>query len=473
MTTDNDRNVLEEVLDRGTIRVSVGDAEASSGLEGFFLDLSRALGAAVFGDPKAIELVEQDFPDSFDSVANGVVDVSAQGTIPNLARDASRGVDFSPVIFVSEQKVLVPDNSGIQSLAELSGLTVGTNSEANNQSLVNALSEGGVSGVETIVFNSNAELFAAYDAGEIDALFAPVARIVPEIPKLSDPDNQRILDEVVARTTAALVVDENQSEWADVVNWVTYTLIQAEEFGITSQNVDSFLNSENPAIRQFLGLEGNLGKALGLSNNFTVNVIKAVGNYEEVYQRNFDEDLIPRGLNALADDGGIFLSNPFAGIVQPEIDDITYDLSWEGENGYTMKGLFSFSSELEGSLITEDDLTDMQLAFFEPDGTLLQVFDYDFPNPDTSGEFNFNFDSATDLVLRTGESDTDTGFDLGIDFAAGESGIGFFTGEDDVPGFPAGIIALGDANPPNPTDPLDQGGEVVAFLAEPFEVSQV
>ena len=473
MTTDDDRNILEEVLERGTIRVSVMDTEAASGLEGFFLDLSRALGAAVFGDPKAIDLVEEDFPDSFDSVANGIVDVSAQGTIPNLARDASRDVDFSPTIFVSEQKLLVPDDSGIESLADLSGFTVGTNSEANNQSLINALSEDGVSGVETIVFNSTAELFAAYDTGEINAVFAAQASIVSEIPNLSDPDNQRILDETIARTTATLVVDENQSEWADVVNWVTYTLIQAEDFGITSENVDDFLDSEDPAIRLFLGLDGNLGEALGLSNDFTVNVIKAVGNYEEVYQRNFDEDLLPRGLNALVEDGGILLSNPFAGVVQPEIDDITYDLSWEGENGYTMKGLFSFSSELEGSLITEDDLTDMQLAFFEPDGTLLQVFDYDFPNPDTSGEFNFNFDSAIDRVLRSGESDTDTGFDLGIDFEGGETGISFFTGDDDAPGFPAGIIALGDTSTPFSTDPLDRGGEVVAFLAEPFEVSEI
>ena len=656
--------------------------------------------------------------------------MSAQGTIPNLARDASRGVDFSPVNFVSEQKVLVPDDSGIESLADLSGSTVGTTSEANNQILVNALSQAGVSDVETIVFNSTAELFAAYDAGEIDALFAAQTTIVSEIPNLSEPDNQRFLDEALARVPSTLVVDENQSAWADVVNWVTYTLIQAEEFGITSGNVDEFLNSDDPAIRQFLGLEGNLGGALGLSNDFTVNVIKAVGNYEEVYQRNFDEELIPRGLNSLADDGGILFSNPFAGVVQTEqvsdivtvgltpekqiategetfawnfsldqpapkgglslflpiianndpapgdveyfvdgssnisdfefvvtddvavgfnitisegateatlvseaiVDDITeideiativiadganyranpeqdrtnlvltefpvvsispeevtaaegetfawnfslnhpapkgglslflpitvnndpalgdvefnidgssnisefellamdngsasfnitiaegateatlvsevvvdnldeeteifttviadgadyranpaqnqvttslfetsiYDLSWEGENGYTMKGFFSFSSELEGSIINENNLIDMQLTFFEPDGSLLQVFDYDFPNPDNSGEFNFNFDSATDTVIQSGESDTDTGFDLGIDFAGGETGIGFFTGDDDQPAFPAGIIALANTNFPNPSDPLDHGGELIAFLADSF-----
>ena len=165
--------------------------------------------------------------------------------------------------------------------------------------------------------------------------------------------------------------------------------------------------------------------------------------------------------------------NPSTSLLETAPTDIIYDLSWEGENGYTMKGLFSFNSELEGSLINADDLTDMQLAFFEPDGTLLQVFDYDFPNPDTSGEFNFNFDSAIDQVLRFGESDTPTGFDLGIDFQGGESGIGFFTGDDDQPAFPAGIITLGDADPPNPTELLDQGGEVVAFLAEPFEVSEI
>jgi len=98
----------------------------------------------------------------------------------------------------------------------------------------------------------------------------------------------------------------------------------------------------------------------------------------------------------------------------------------------------------------------------------LQEFDYDFPNPDTSGEFNFNFDSATDTVLQSGESDSDEGFDLGIDFAAGETGTSFFTGDDDAPGFPAGIIALGDTNTPFSTDPLDQGGELIASLADSF-----
>ena len=153
-----------------------------------------------------------------------------------------------------------------------------------------------------------------------------------------------------------------------------------------------------------------------------------------------------------------------------------YNLQWTGDNGYHVDGFFSFDSDLKGSLITENELKDLQLAFYNPSDELIQVFDYDFPNPDTSGEFNFNFDSATDTVLQSGDSDGETGFDLGIDFGAGESGIDFFSGEDDlpIPGLPpGGTIGLSDANPPLSSDQLDRGGELIASLAEPLEVSDI
>ena len=154
---------------------------------------------------------------------------------------------------------------------------------------------------------------------------------------------------------------------------------------------------------------------------------------------------------------------PFLGIVS-KADAAVFDLFWSGDGGYTAKGNFSFSDEFLGEVVTENELDDLILSVFDPDGSLLQAFDYDFPNPDTSGEFNFNFDSLTSAVLQSGESDTINGFDLGVDFASGEVGVGFFSGEDDIPGFPSGgtIVLSLDNSSLEGSIILDQGGILVA-----------
>jgi len=186
------------------------------------------------------------------------------------------------------------------------------------QALIDAADDAGV---EIILesFPTLDEVFAAYDAGEVDAASNVRSRLASRIPTLNDPDNQLILDEVLSEYPVGLLVPENESELADVVRWVSYATFQADKFGLTSENVEEFLDSDDPAIARFLGTEGDLGAALGLEEDFVVNIIEEVGNYGEIYARFFDEDIIPRGLNEIWTEGGLIYSPPFSGTAPSDV----------------------------------------------------------------------------------------------------------------------------------------------------------
>ncbi|MGB6295043.1 MAG: DUF4347 domain-containing protein, partial [Rivularia sp. (in: cyanobacteria)] len=324
---DNDnRNLLEEVLQRGFLKLGLPGnnpgfaVEKENGeLAGFDVDLGLAIAAALFGDSNKLEIEFQSFSDSFANTANGVVDVSAMGITNNLLRDASLGVDFSSTYLYTGQGILVRNDSGINVLPALNGRRIGTLQGATSlQNLQDSLSELG-SSFTPVGFATNDEMFAAYERGEVDAVSTDLTILSARIPTLSNPQEHRILDEVLSKEPLALITDENQSDWGDVVRWVYNALVQAEEYGITSENIGEFIanntdeNSENDAnlaIRQFLGLEGDIGKNLGLPRDFVVKAIKAVGNYGEMYDRHFNSKVLRRDNNALASEFGLQYALP-------------------------------------------------------------------------------------------------------------------------------------------------------------------
>jgi len=315
---DDDRNVLEEVLDRGFVIVGVNDTQpglnfidADGELSGMTVDFGRAIAAAVFGDPEAVEFRIQEFSERINEVADGTVDLSASPTTHNIVRDGALGVDFSVPYLYEGQSLLVPGDGEITELADIAGETVGTVAGSNSLEILTTVFEETGETFASETFETTSDMLAAYDAGEIDAVFFVRTILGSSIPSLSNRGDSVLLDEVLSKDPLALIVDENQSDWSDIVNWVVYTTIQAEEFGITSENVTEFLDSDDAAIRRFLGVEGNLGESLGLSDDFAVNVISAVGNYGEIYEGNLDTAILPRGLNDLFTDGGLQYSPPF------------------------------------------------------------------------------------------------------------------------------------------------------------------
>lgn len=314
-------NQLQEILNRGFVRVAVYDdalgfskQEADGSFSGIGIDFSRAIATALFGNPNAVEYVVVEAGQDFNSVASGAVDIAATLPTHSILRDATLGVDYSPTVFFDTQGVLVRANSGISSVQQLPGTTIGVLAGTRSQqNLEDAARRAGIT-LNIQTFSSQDALFAAYDAGQIGAVSINRGVLSSRIPTLSNPGNQVILAENLGKEPLGLIVPENQSEWADVVRWVVNAPIQAEFFGINSQNVNEFLNG-NSDVKQFLGVQGNLGESVGIENDFALKVIQQVGNYEEIYDRNFNPQVLPRNLNELmfVQPGGLLYYPPFSG----------------------------------------------------------------------------------------------------------------------------------------------------------------
>ncbi|MGK7927721.1 MAG: transporter substrate-binding domain-containing protein [Spirulina sp.] len=317
---NDDRNLVQEIRDRGYIKLGIegtspGFSQDIDGqLVGIDVELGRALAAAMFGDPEAITFTVEEYPQRFQQVADGKFDVVGMGITHNLVRDAVFGIDYSPAYLYDGQGILVRTDSNINTLQDLEGGKIGVfRGTTGVQNLKDYLASSGINATLQ-EYDTNNQLFDAYDRGEVDA--ASTDRLVLGIRTLAlsdGPSAHRLLDLTLSKEPLALLVDENQSDWGDIVRWVMAVPVQAEKFGITSANVDSFLDSTDPEIRRFLGLEGNYGEALGIRNDFAVQVIKAVGNYEELYTRNFNPELFPRGNNNLYSNSGLQFAPPFEG----------------------------------------------------------------------------------------------------------------------------------------------------------------
>jgi len=314
-------SLLQQVLDRGFLRVAVYDdaigfsnREADGSLSGIGIDFSQAVATALFGNPDAIEYVVVEAGQDFDAVAGGAADLAATLPTHSVLRDATLGVDYSPTVFFDTQGVLVPSDGGISSVEQLPGTPIGVLAGTRSQqNLEDAARRAGIT-LDIRTFPSQDTLFAAYDTGEIGAVSINRGVLSNRIPTLSDPANQVILEENLGKEPLGLIVPENESEFADVVRWAVNAPIQAEFFGINSQNVNEFLNG-NSDIKRFLGADGNLGKSLGVENDFAANIVRQIGNYEEIYNRNFDETALPRNFNELLFVGlqGRLYYPPFSG----------------------------------------------------------------------------------------------------------------------------------------------------------------
>ncbi|MCT7975721.1 transporter substrate-binding domain-containing protein [Laspinema olomoucense] len=312
---------LQEIIDRGFVRVAVNEdaigfsqREADGSFSGMGVDFSRAIATALFGDPEAVQYVVVAPGQEFTRVASGAVDIAATLPTHSLLRDATLGVDYSPTVFFDTQGVMVRGNSGINSIEQLQGITIGVlEGTRSRQNLQDAASRAGIT-LNFQIYPSQDALFAAYDAGRLGAVSINRGVLSNRIPTLSNPGNHVILEENLGKEPLGLIVPENESEWADLVRWAVNAPIQAEFFGINSQNVNEFLNG-NSDIKRFLGVEGNLGASLGVSNDFALKIIQQIGNYEEIYNRNFDETALPRNLNELmfVEPGGLQFYPPFGG----------------------------------------------------------------------------------------------------------------------------------------------------------------
>ena len=291
-----------------------GYVDASGNFSGFDVDYCRALAAAIFADPNAVEFRPVTASERFTALQSGEIDILSRNTTWSLARDTELGGNFVHTTFYDGQGMMVPTDSGITDLQGLEGGTIcvqtGTTTELN---LADVMASLGIS-YTPAVFEDADGTFAAYAEGRCDAVTTDKSGLVSRRTVLADPAAHVILDVTMSKEPLGPMVRHGDDQWFDIAQWTVFALIVGEEYDITSANVDDVKASATaPEILRFLGKEGDMGLKLGLTNDWGYNIIKMVGNYEEVYNRNLGPDTptyIPRGLNSLYVDGGVLYAQP-------------------------------------------------------------------------------------------------------------------------------------------------------------------
>jgi general L-amino acid transport system substrate-binding protein len=325
---DEEGGLLQEVQDRGTLRCGVNDAVPGFGFvtaggefQGFDVDFCRAVAAGVLGDANAVEYTPLTAEQRFTALQAREIDVLIRNTTRTASRDGTEGATFLTTTFYDGQGMMVRADSQYQELEDMGGTTIcvlsGTTTELNLESQFRARQ------IEytPLSFEDNDTLQQAFTQRRCDGWTSDksqLAGVRSNWPQgQGGPEALRVLDATMSKEPLGPVVRDGDSEWAAVIDWITIATIQAEEFGITSENIDEMLDSDDPEIRRFLGqpVEGEpFDAGLGLDPEFAVNVIRAVGNYGEIYDRSVGPDTglgLERGQNALWTEGGLHYAPPY------------------------------------------------------------------------------------------------------------------------------------------------------------------
>ncbi len=309
------QQVLANVKQKGFVQCGTNPAlpgfaqpDAQGNWNGFNVLYCRALAAAIFGDGTKARFTPLSPKDRFTAVQSGEVDVLIANATVTASRDTALGLSFPAVNFYDGQGFMVRKKLGVSSAKELSGVSVcvtqGTTTELN---LADYFRSQGMK-YEVVGFAATDESYKAYDSGRCDVYTTDMSGLYAQRLRAADPDEHVILPEIISKEPLAAAVRKGDTQWADVVKWVHMALIDAEELGITKANADEMLKSSNPEIRRMLGVEGSYGEGMGLPKDWAYRIVKAVGNYAEVYDVTVGEASplkIKRGPNALWSKGGL------------------------------------------------------------------------------------------------------------------------------------------------------------------------
>ncbi len=306
-----DRGVVNCGVSQGLIGFSIQDDKGA--WSGFDVDFCRALAAAIFNDPAKVHYTPLSATERFDALKNKQIDVLSRNSSWTMGRELDSGIVFAGVTYYDGQAFLVPKTRGLQSALELDGAKVcvqaGTTTELN---LVDYFETNHMK--YTIVRGAtSAETLAAYSAGQCDVLTTDHSGLFALRLQLPKPGDHVILPEVISKEPLGPAVRQDDMQWFNIVKWVNFAMIDAEELGVTSKNLDDAAKSQKADVRRLIGVEGDFGKRMGLANDWAANALRAVGNYGESFERNVgihSKLVIPRGLNELWNNGGIQYAPP-------------------------------------------------------------------------------------------------------------------------------------------------------------------
>ena len=312
---------LDAVKSKGFLQCGVSQGlpgfsnpDTQGNWSGLDVDVCRAVAAAVFGDASKVKYTPLSSKERFTALQSGEIDILSRNTTWTLVRDTALGLDFTAVTYYDGQGFMVRKNLGIKSAKELGGASVcvgiGTTTELNVADYFRANNMT----YKPVVFEKADETVAAYDAGRCDVYTTDQSGIAAQRLKLGNPNEHLILPEVISKEPLGPVVRHGDNQWGDIVKWTVFAMLEAEEAGVSSKNVDDLkANSTNPVVKRLLGTESDMGKALGLSGDWSYNIVKQVGNYGEVFERHVGPNTplqLPRGVNSLWTNGGLMYAMP-------------------------------------------------------------------------------------------------------------------------------------------------------------------
>jgi len=312
---------LDAVKKKGFIQAGVNGGVFGFGMpddkgvwKGLDVDTARAVATAIFGDADKVKYTPLTAQQRFTALQSGEIDLLTRNATRTLTRETQLGLNFVAVNYYDGQGFMVPKNLGVKSAKELDGATVcvlpGTTTEQNAADFFRSHNMTW----KPVVIESTTELAKAFYAGRCDVLTSDASQLAGARAISPNPKDYIILPDIISKEPLAPAVRHGDDQFRDIVDFSVLAMINAEELGITSQNVDDMLQSKDPAIQRFLGVTPGNGAALGLDEKWAYNIIKQVGNYGEVFERNVGVNTplgLERGLNALWTNGGLMYSPPF------------------------------------------------------------------------------------------------------------------------------------------------------------------
>jgi general L-amino acid transport system substrate-binding protein len=311
---------LKTVKDRGMLSCGV-----SQGLPGFStpddkgnwtgldVDICRAIAAAIFNDATKVKFVPLSAKDRFTALQSGEIDVLSRNTTWTLSRDTSLGANFTGVTYYDGQGFLVKKSLKVNSALELNSASVCVQTGTTTEQNLADYFKGNNMKYEVIAFGTADETVKAYESGRCDVFTSDVSQLYAERLKLATPADHVVLPEVISKEPLGPMVRHGDDQWFDIVKWTLFGMVGAEELGMTQKNIDEIAKSDTPEVKRAVGTDGNLGEQLGLTKDWLVRIVKAVGNYGESFERNVGSGSklgIARGLNQLWNKGGIQYAPP-------------------------------------------------------------------------------------------------------------------------------------------------------------------
>lgn len=312
---------FNEIKQRGFLKCGVSQSLAgfsypddNGNWTGLDVDVCRAVATAIFKDPTKVKFTPLSAKERFTALQSGEIDLLSRNTTWTFSRDATQGIEFTNITYYDGQGFMVPKQLNIKSPLELNGATVCTNSGTTTElNTADYFRKNNIT-FKMVTFEKADEVVAAYNSGRCDVYTTDRSALAAQRIKLSRPNEHIILPDIISKEPLSTAVRQGDSHFADLVRWVFYGILTAEEYSINSKNINDKLKSTDPAIHRLLGIQSTLGKLLYLDENFMVPVIKHIGNYQEIFDRNLGKNSklnLNRGLNKLWNNGGIMYAPPF------------------------------------------------------------------------------------------------------------------------------------------------------------------